>query len=130
MISAQLFHFYLIPPSRVRCRPQLKRSEGDGPCFPSPPSGFPSSQDNDGCKRRDSRHPLRGRSPVRRDPHAALPASHAGFEGRGRSFSPDRENSYTYQQLQQRSRSYLLMKKSHSLFCVLCSLVRTTAQWY
>ncbi|CAL8375827.1 unnamed protein product [Arctogadus glacialis] len=59
-------------------------------------------QDNDGCKRRDPRHPLRGRSPVRRDPHAALPASHAGFEGRGRSFSPDRDNSYTYQQLQQR----------------------------
>lgn len=59
-------------------------------------------EDKDGFKRRDSHHPLRDRSPIRRHPHAAIPAPHAESKGRCRSFSPDRDNSYTYQQLQQR----------------------------
>ncbi|KAG7277502.1 hypothetical protein CRUP_037373 [Coryphaenoides rupestris] len=49
---------------------------------------------NHDYRRWDPQHPMRDRSPLRRDAHGAAPGPHpaAGFRGRGRSFSPpDRE---------------------------------------
>ncbi|KAM4618846.1 periphilin-1 isoform 2-T2 [Polymixia lowei] len=72
---------------------------GDHKLFPPLPY-TDCGDDHDGYRRREPYAPVRDRSPIRRE--ALTPVSSGSNNNSSRSYSPERDKAYTYQQLQQR----------------------------